>query len=150
MQKIADLRGIRCSLSSHPSWSGISRSHFVSIGALCAVLCFAPNQPDRIETEAVITDFDRDGFPYVEYTVGGRSYETRLNYSSSTMREGDTVTVRYDSENPRDVQAGFSVFFILACVFAGIGILFTALGVVFLCLAGKARRMKIPEWERPL
>lgn len=122
---------------------------FLILGAVFFVF-LSHQRESTVETEAVITDFDRDGYPYVTYTVDGQTYEVHLSYRSSTMRTGDTVSVRYDPENPRDAGAS-GVWLVFAAAFGGFGILFGGLGVVFLCMARKARQRKAeagccPDW----
>lgn len=59
----------------------------------------------------VTTTFDEDNTPteehtvYVKYTVNGKEYNEILSGSSNSMKEGDTLTVRYNPENPSEVTA---------------------------------------------
>lgn len=92
--------------------------------AVLAFISAKNKQETYVETTAVITDFDRDDYPYVAYTVYGKEYETRLSYSSSTMRLGQEMKIAYDPENPYDVMAtGFGAY-LISIVFGFIGIIF--------------------------
>ena len=41
------------------------------------------------------------GTPVVEYTVGGKTYTSTLNLSSSSMHPGKQITVYYRNDNPK-------------------------------------------------
>ena len=44
------------------------------------------------------------GTPVVEYTVGGKTYTSTLNLSSSSMHPGKQITVYYRNGNPQEVR----------------------------------------------
>ena len=56
----------------------------------------------------------------VRYTIGGTHYETDLQEYSASMREGKTINIRYDPENPANVvtasYTGVIVSFAMAVV----------------------------------
>lgn len=85
-----------------------------------------------VETEGIITGFDRDNYPYVTYTVDGRTYEHRSNYTSSSLRTGQTMTVRYDPLDPDRMTAGGAMALFLPILFLGMGGLFLLIGVLWL------------------
>ncbi len=66
---------------------------------------------------------------WVSYTIDGREYETKLNYYTSGMREGDTVEIFVDPDDPSDIEADTLIPDI---VFIGLGGLFTVIGSCFL------------------
>ena len=111
---------------------------------IVAVVIYASSsvsQKNRIETDAEITDFDRDGYPYILYQVDDQVYETHLNYKSSAMRSGDEIRIRYDPENPRSAESVTGSWLGIG-ITGGLGVLFAGLGTAFLCLARKARNRK--------
>ena len=68
---------------------------------------------DYIPTDAVITKIEsqlnthssnsnnrRKHTVYVEYTVDGQTYSGPSDVWDSTMREGQTITIRYNPDNP--------------------------------------------------
>ena len=116
------------------------------IGAVIVYASASAWQKRGIETTAEITDFSRDGFPYVRYQAGGQVYESRLNYSTGSMRAGDTIRIRYDPEDPRDAKSVNGSLMALWIV-GGLGVFFTGLGITFLCLARKARNMKAADGD---
>ncbi len=93
---------------------------------------------DKAEsTTAVITDIERDRYKsggktktryhvYVQYEVDGKEYEGKLGSYSSTMYEGQQVTVLYNPENPAEMR-GETPSYIYWIVFA-LGALFAVLG----------------------
>ena len=101
---------------------------------------------ERMETfipvTAEITDFDRDDYPYISYTVDGKTYETRLGYSSTTMRLGQKIEIAYDPENPYEVIKTGAGGYLLPIIFGGMGILFVLIGIL---VALARRRAKEKE-----
>ena len=85
-----------------------------------------------VETEGIITGFDRDDHPYVTYTVDGRIYEHRSNYTSSSLRTGQTMTIRYDPADPDKMDVGGAMALFLPILFMGMGGLFLLIGVLWL------------------
>lgn len=82
---------------------------------ICIVLFFAwisgvfsrvPN-PQKIKGTIISTEYvPRSGksaptyYATVEYIVGHERYNVKTNYRSSSFREGDTLTVIYNKQNP--------------------------------------------------
>ncbi len=66
---------------------------------------------------------------WVSYTIDGKEYETKLNYYTSGMREGDTVEIFVDPDDPADIETDT---LILDIVFIGLGGVFTIIGGCFL------------------
>lgn len=90
------------------------------------------------EVRAAITDIstyrDSDGDlrhdVLVEYTVGDRLYKgVELNYYSSSMREGQEITVLCDPDDPMHIQSEKGQIF-LCVLLTGMGILFAAIGLI--------------------
>lgn len=103
---------------------------------------------DAIEIEATITDISYMGGGandshnvYVSYEFEGQQYDyVRLNTYTSSMHEGDTITVYIDDNNPGEViGTGWSEFIFLG-VFGGIGLVFFAIGLIFVALIVKKNR----------
>lgn len=102
--------------------------------------------------QAEITDIERDyhyrkgrdGNDYdvwIEYTVDGKTYNSRINSYDSSMYVGKEIEVYYDPENPSDVRTDSKI---ITIVFAAIGGLFFALGMTFLAVAIiKGRKRKL-------
>lgn len=87
------------------------------------------------ETQGTIVDFKRtssDDSPtvYVRYNVDGRDYVNTINYYSSSMHYGDTLTIFYQPANPLSIQCKEGDMF-LQFVFMPIGIIFMLVGVFF-------------------
>lgn len=112
------------------------------------------------EIAAVITDIrsyrNSDGEErhsvYVEYTYGGRRYEDiKLSYYSSSMREGDTITLLCDPDNPEHVEAGAGLT-LLYVILTSMGILFVVISVFPLAFVTKKsfRQKKVKECGRKL
>lgn len=86
------------------------------------------------------TDYD----VYVQYKVNGVTYNEELNGGSSLMREGQTLIVYYNPENPRDVRsdknAGVQSFaMIFSLVFVAVG---AVVGVVPAVKLSKRKKLK--------
>lgn len=97
--------------------------------------------------EALITEIevyrDSDGDTYhnvfVRYEIDGHIYDEELNYYTSSMSEGDVITLYYDPANPsKTVVDGDNFLFI---VFIGLGSVFAIMGLCFLIKAIKDKRM---------
>lgn len=80
-----------------------------------------------------ITGFGNNG-TYISYSVDGRNYESKVNYKSSFMRTGDTISIYYNPKNPKEISVKMPVF---TYVFLGIGIVMTVIGTVLLFIRGK-------------
>lgn len=90
-----------------------------------------------IETEAVITtiEYDReDDFHdvYVTYVFEEETYLEKLNYYSSSMSEGDTITISVDESNPTNIGASGFLEYLGAIIVGSMGLLFTIIGGSFL------------------
>lgn len=101
-----------------------------------------------VETTGVITDFNRDGYPYVAYEANGRTYEQRSNYTSSSMRVGDEIAVRYDPQSPNRMEAGGAIVWLMPILFMGMGGLFIVIGVFWLWFFRDRREPENP-WAGP-
>lgn len=115
----------------------------VGMGFLIEHLAFLDRS---VETGAVITEIQTyhsdDGYShrvYVTYAVGDELYETYLNSYNSSMREGQTLRVRYDPEHPAQVRDPF--WWLFPIIFGGIGLIFLIV-VGILLLAGRSRRRR--------
>lgn len=72
---------------------------------------------NAIKTEATITKIDEkhhggdtDYLVYVSYYVDGKSYNEELNSYSSSMREGNKVTIYYNPNNPSEIRSNDNSF----------------------------------------
>lgn len=82
----------------------------------------------RIEQElsGAGEDNDVDETVWVEYTVDGQKYEEVLQFSTTGNKVGDTITVRYNPENPKYVTGGKTmtsvIYIVLGAVFLAGGV----------------------------
>ena len=85
------------------------------------------------------TDYD----VFVSYNFEGEDYSNvRLNAYSSSMYEGEEITLLLNPDNPREVQAE-NVGIILTAVFGGIGVLIFLIGLILLIISSiRSRRNK--------
>ena len=75
---------------------------------------------------------------YVDYTVDGQEYSNiEFGAYDPSMKENDTVTVKYNVDDPADISTPPSVT--LPLVSLGVGILLLAIGVIFMIKAVKAK-----------
>ena len=73
-----------------------------------------------LPTEAVITEIkitrncegETSYHPYIKYTVDGKEYNTELDFYSSSMHEGQTITILYHPEKPTRIvyEEGYELF----------------------------------------
>lgn len=100
------------------------------------------------ETTGVITDFDRDGYPYITYTVHGKTYEQRSSFTTSSYRVGQELPVRYDPDAPYRMEVAGKMALFLPIMFMGMGGLFLVIGVLWVRFF---RRLEEPEnpWAGP-
>ena len=131
----------------------IAGAIFLIIGVIFVIIALASSLGGRSKTyektTAVITGFDRDGYPYVASQVDGKEYESRLNFQSSGMRMGDRISVRYEPDAPHRVSSvkGNAVF---GYIFGGVGGFTGAIGLALLIMARKAKKRKAAQetpWE---
>lgn len=66
-----------------------------------------------IEIERDINDEVDERRVYVEYVVDGKTYKQRLNGSSSSMREGQELTIYYQKSDPTKITRGSTVWYLL-------------------------------------
>lgn len=67
---------------------------------------------------------------YVSYVYDGIEYkDIRLNYYSSSMKEGKKINVRIDPKNPSHLSA-YSVMWILCIVLSVLGLVFFLIGLI--------------------
>jgi len=109
---------------------------------------------------ATITDIrtfrDADGYinnrAYVRYSVGGRTIDARLNWSSTNMRVGQTVELYVNRYDPyRFISAG-AVGWVLALLPFIFTITFGTIGVVFLAIERRKRNRSryLFEYGKPI
>lgn len=84
------------------------------------------------------SDGERRHHIWVSYTVEGTAYESLLSYYSSSMRVGQRLEIRYNPEDPYEVQVPESALF--GWIFGGVGLLFFLLGMFFVVLLLRRRR----------
>lgn len=96
---------------------------------------FMETAKETTGTIVMIADnVNNDGEVYhnvvVEYKVKGRTYKEKSNYYSSSMREGQSIKIYYDPDNPRNIQTGgdkasslaFWIMFFMGAVFTCVGV----------------------------
>ena len=113
------------------------------------VMYFASNAD---EVEGLITEltryktYDSDGEVeyeydiYVEYTYEGYEHEVELDIYSSNMKEGRTVTLWVNRDDPRDVIVK-NTDFLFGLIPLGIGLAFALVGIVPI-IAGRVKNRK--------
>lgn len=136
-------------------------SIFFFVGAIFVAIAIIFNnynsKKEKIEVTGIISrigdynyhhyDNDDDETPdvYVEYVVDGETREAKLNYYSSTMREGDSIDIYYEKGNPSKIgsESGDMLF---VYIFGGMGSLFAILGgsglIVLLVKTRKQKKLK--------
>lgn len=78
---------------------------------------------------------------WIEYTVDGKNYNSRIKSYDSSMYVGKEIEVFYDPENPSDVRTNSNVATIICTAIGG---LFLTLGIIFLAVAIiKGRKIKL-------
>jgi len=87
---------------------------------------FASAEPVQGEIVSFVSHGDGDLHPIVRYTVSDSVYETEINFYSSSMRTGDTMTVYYDAQASQSAK----VLFYFGSIFMGIGGLFFLIGSI--------------------
>lgn len=99
------------------------------VGAvILAVGCFLITgpQPERRETEAVISRIEEHGDEhavYVDYAVKGHGYlGVELGSYNSKMRVGDTVTIEYEVDDPTSIRSTDAEIILFIFMIAGLGI----------------------------
>lgn len=135
---------------------------FTALGAISfivlAILCVNVNKFNKTakEVTAVITDIsysrdsdgERHGNAFVSFEFDGKEYnDVRLNYFSSSMNEGDEITLLVNPEKPRNVRVkGEVLYIILPVIF---GVVFGTVGAILLIagLKGDGRK-KLRETGR--
>ena len=63
---------------------------------------------------------------YIKYTVDGQEYECELNFSSSSMKNGDRLELLYDPAHPYKIKPAGTMAFFLCSLFEFMGIVFIA------------------------
>lgn len=144
--------------------SKIERIRFIVslllVGVLFIVVaCFAISQPKKelSSTEGTITSIvfylDSQGeesqYVYVRYTDrNGVTYDD-VEYPSysSSMKEGDTVTVLYDPASPKQIQAPGGEY--LPYIFLAIGVVCVAVSIYQFVTGAKKKESNSPFNESP-
>ena len=105
---------------------------FISIGLIFLVSGIfivknAFDYSDCIDTTGTIVDFERNN-PVVEYTANGKTYQSRLNVTSSSYKIGNKIDIYYKKSN--NYEIGSKSLNYLWLLFPGLGLIFTILGIV--------------------
>lgn len=79
------------------------------------------------------------GTPLLEYVVGGKTYTTTLNMSSSSMHPGKQITVYYRVDNPQEVRYLDADKWVIAILLV-MGFVFGGIGTVVLVLRRRSRQ----------
>lgn len=113
------------------------------------------------QTDAVISQIEADHYKmngkrrinydvWVKYTVDGIQYEEFLNYYSSSMHEGDIITINYDPNDPSKIISS-SGSIVIVLVFIPIGGVFALLGFILIIqkiISDSSRDKLIQNGER--
>ena len=83
----------------------------------------------RIESNFDAADDSTNHTVFVSYSVDGKSYENELGEYKATFSEGQTVSIRYNPDNPNDITTD-SMFSVIL-LWAGAGICLLAAVVLF-------------------
>ena len=112
----------------------------IVIGIVIMISYFNAQKTQTAETTATIiridsevdTETDSDGFEYktqmyypvIEYTVDNQKYETRLpdsgSSNSTAYKEGQTVEITYNPDNPNEISKKGSKSGLIAGIFFGV------------------------------
>ncbi len=99
---------------------------------------------NALTTTAVITDIRTDykrvggetkkyREAYVQYTVDGKVYNEMLDYYTTGMSEGQSITVYYNPSNPEDIRGADSdtgIFTAASLLFIALGLAITIFNIV--------------------
>lgn len=98
---------------------------------------------NKVDTQGTITrivsDFDDDYDVYVSYRVDGKTYNSRLNYYSSSFYEGKKINIYYDKDNPNKI--GSKSRNLIFLVFPLLGLIFFIIGLVGIIFKHKKKKM---------
>ena len=97
------------------------------------------NKENYLQTEGVIVDIDENQNVQVSYVVDEIEYIGYLNSYIITYREGKTITIYYDINDPTNISSDLDHAFLY--IWSGIGLLFILIsgGIV---LSGKLNEKK--------
>ena len=117
---------------------------FIVLG--CVGISQVKNFPEveaTVTSVEIDTTIDEDGTTtetstvYVSYTVDGKEYNEVLDDSSSNMKEGDIVTVRYNPEKPNKVTATTKTAGFVRIAFGAVITLAGIVAVLRLLISGR-------------
>lgn len=77
----------------------------------------------KIEWTAGVGDDDDTYEVTVRYAVDGKEYTEKLGYHEDGMKEGQTIEIRYNPENPADIVEASSTFSTVMFIVGPIAIL---------------------------
>lgn len=98
--------------------------------ALAPLISMSIHQGEYKETEAYIFYVDHVYQDVeVSYSVDGKAYMEKLNYYSSSMEPGDTLSIKYNVDQPSKIKV-VSATIIFTSIFGGIGLLFVVIGLI--------------------
>lgn len=126
---------------------------FISIGisfmiiGTCMFLSMRGQKENATQIEATISKISYMGGGtndshnvYVSYEFEGRQYnDVSLNVYSSSMYEGETITVYIDNNNPGKVIGTEWSDILFLGVFGGIGLVFFTIGIAFVVVIAKKK-----------
>lgn len=119
---------------------------FTIIGIIICINVF--NYNDKIETTGKITEIggyrnsngNIEQEVYVEYTVDGSVYESKLKGYSSSFYEGKEIEIYYDVNNPLNI--GVKSIDLVFLIFPGIGSIFLVIGGVGIIIKGRRKALE--------
>lgn len=91
------------------------------------------------KTMAEITGYAGGGMQ-VSYQYRGAVFEGRLNYTSSSKRAGDTVTIYVDPQQPTEFRDFTSI--LIGIILSSVGFMLTIPGIIFGISLRRRKRLK--------
>lgn len=109
----------------------------------------AKSDPVTAVISEIETRHNGDDTIWVSYQYQGADYRAPLHYYSSSMYEGQELTVYVSPDHP---ESAYYKNYLLSGIFAGIGLLFLLIGLVFLTVFARSKKriQRILTDGRPL
>ncbi len=79
---------------------------------------------------------------YVEYTVDRKQYNSKLDYYTAGMHEGEEIEIFYNPDNPAEIRGGGNTSVMVLCITGGLGAIFAVVGAFLLRSSIKGKRGK--------
>ncbi|MCL2842716.1 MAG: DUF3592 domain-containing protein [Oscillospiraceae bacterium] len=99
---------------------------------------------DRVQQEDGVLGPEYRGVVYVEYEVGNRTINARLNWFSTNMRVGGNVNLLVSRDDPYAIAADGIVGWLPGIIPMFTGVIFFSIGAIFLLYI--RRKAKLRNW----